>query len=131
MAESQYQTPAPSFFDMVILGASGFTGKYVVREALKFLDSPSSTLRSLALAGRSPARLTRALEWAAQPGPPPPGIAILTADTADPESLRRLCSQTKLILGCVGPFRLYGEPVVAACVETGYKDSIFFGSFYS
>ncbi|PKI38728.1 hypothetical protein CRG98_040841 [Punica granatum] len=113
MAES------PVSFDMIILGASGFTGKYVVREALKFLNAPSSPLKSLALAGRSPAKLTGALEWAARPGPPPPGIAILTAEVTDPESLRRLCSQTKLILDCVGPFRLYGEPVVAACVETG------------
>ncbi|KAK4804025.1 hypothetical protein SAY86_003842 [Trapa natans] len=118
MARSQCQDLPPAF-DMVILGASGFTGKYVVREALKFLNAPSSPLSSLALAGRRPAKLTRALQWAAYPGPPPSGIAILTADITDPESLRRLCSQTKLILDCVGPFRLYGEPVVAACVETG------------
>lgn len=30
-----------------------------------------------------------------------------------------MASQTKLILNCVGPFRHYGDPVVAACVETG------------
>ncbi|KAK4744000.1 hypothetical protein SAY87_010312 [Trapa incisa] len=119
MAESPSQTATYPPFDMVILGASGFTGKYVVREALKFLNAPSSPLRSLALAGRSPARLSSALEWAAQPGPPPSDIAILTADATDPESLGRLCSQTKVILNCVGPFRFYGEPVVAACVEIG------------
>ncbi|CAH1437733.1 unnamed protein product [Lactuca virosa] len=27
--------------------------------------------------------------------------------------------EAKLVLDCVGPFRLYGEPVVAACVEAG------------
>ncbi|XP_010553985.1 PREDICTED: probable mitochondrial saccharopine dehydrogenase-like oxidoreductase At5g39410 [Tarenaya hassleriana] len=105
-------------YDVVILGASGFTGKYVVREALKFLNAPSSPLKSLALAGRNPTRLTQSLEWAARPNPPP-SVAILTADTSDPESLRRLCRQTKLILDCVGPFRLHGEPVVAACAESG------------
>lgn len=105
-------------YDIVILGASGFTGKYVVREALKFFGSSSSPLKSLALAGRTPSKLAQALEWAAHPNSPP-AIPILTADTTDPQSLRRLCSQARLILNCVGPFRLYGEPVVAACVESG------------
>ncbi|KAJ7971030.1 Saccharopine dehydrogenase [Quillaja saponaria] len=105
-------------FDLIILGASGFTGKYVVREALKFLNTPSSPLKSVALAGRNPAKLAQALQWATRPHPPPP-IAILTADTTDSQSLHRLCTQTKLILNCVGPFRLYGEPVVAACVDSG------------
>ncbi|KAH7352557.1 hypothetical protein KP509_19G051700 [Ceratopteris richardii] len=30
-----------------------------------------------------------------------------------------MCKRTKLVLNCVGPFRLYGEPVVSACVEAG------------
>ncbi|KAI4352520.1 hypothetical protein L6164_006762 [Bauhinia variegata] len=105
-------------FDLIILGASGFTGKYVVREALKFLNTPSSPLKAIALAGRNSAKLTQTLQWATRSNNPPP-IPILPADTTDPPSLRRLCTQTKLILNCVGPFRLYGEPVVAACAETG------------
>ncbi|KDP27197.1 hypothetical protein JCGZ_19896 [Jatropha curcas] len=105
-------------YDLIILGASGFTGKYVVREALKFLNSPSSPLKTLALAGRNPAKLSQALNWAAHPKSPPQ-IPILTADTTNPASIRHLCTQTKLILNCVGPFRLYGDPVVAACAETG------------
>ncbi|XP_065855988.1 probable mitochondrial saccharopine dehydrogenase-like oxidoreductase At5g39410 [Euphorbia lathyris] len=111
------QSPSPPF-DCIILGASGFTGKYVVREALKFLNTPSSPLKTLALAGRTPSKLTQALNWAAHPNPPP-SIPILTADNSDPASIRHLCTQTKLILSCVGPFRRLGEPVVAACVETG------------
>ncbi|CAA7055432.1 unnamed protein product [Microthlaspi erraticum] len=112
------QQPDPAY-DIVILGASGFTGKYVVREALKFLQTPSSPLKTLALAGRNPTRLTQSLQWAAHPNPPPSSVAILTADTSDPDSLRRLCTQTKLILNCVGPFRIHGDPVVAACADSG------------
>ncbi|KAH6830372.1 Saccharopine dehydrogenase [Perilla frutescens var. hirtella] len=106
-------------YDVVILGASGFTGKYVVREALKFLNAPNSPLKSLALAGRSPSRLSETLKWAAGPNSTPPEIPLLTADTSDPDSLARVASQTKIILDCVGPFHLYGPPVVAACVEAG------------
>ncbi|XP_004136685.1 probable mitochondrial saccharopine dehydrogenase-like oxidoreductase At5g39410 [Cucumis sativus] len=104
-------------YDLIILGATGFTGKYVVREALRFLN-PSSPLKSFALAGRNLTKLTQTLQWAAHPHSPPP-IPLLIADIADPQSIHRLCTQTKLILNCVGPFRRYGEPVVAACVETG------------
>ncbi|XP_057769645.1 probable mitochondrial saccharopine dehydrogenase-like oxidoreductase At5g39410 [Salvia miltiorrhiza] len=105
-------------YDVVIFGASGFTGKYVIREALKFLNAPNSPLKSLALAGRSPSRLSEALTWASAPNPPPQ-IPLLTADTSDGESLARLASQARIILDCVGPFRLYGQPVVAACVDSG------------
>ncbi|GLT66325.1 hypothetical protein SLA2020_386940 [Shorea laevis] len=105
-------------YDLIILGASGFTGKYVVREALKFFNTPTSPLKSFALAGRSQAKLRQALQWAAHPSPPP-SIPILIADTTDLSSLQTLSSQTKLILNCVGPFRLLGEPVVAACTSSG------------
>lgn len=116
MAENSSNSPRT--YDVVILGASGFTGKYVIREALKFLNTPNSPLKSLALAGRSSSRLAQALKWAAHPNIPPQ-IPLLIADTTDPNSLTRLAGHAKLILNCVGPFRLYGEPVVAACVESG------------
>ncbi|KAK9116588.1 hypothetical protein Sjap_015535 [Stephania japonica] len=105
-------------FDLTILGASGFTGKYVIREALKFLNTPSSPLKSIALAGRNPEKLAQSLKWASHPAPPP-SLSIIKADISDPSSLLQLCKQTKLILNCVGPFRLYGEPVVSACVDVG------------
>ncbi|PON65983.1 Hopanoid-associated sugar epimerase [Parasponia andersonii] len=105
-------------YDLIIVGASGFTGKYVVKEALKFLKTPSSPLGSIALAGRNPAKLTQTLKWATHLDPPIP-IPILTADTNDVSSVHHLCAQTKIILNCVGPFRLYGGQVVAACAEIG------------
>lgn len=115
------QTPP---YDILILGASGFTGKYVVREALKFINAPSSPLKSVALAGRSANKLAQTLQWAAYPSPPP-SIPILTADISDPPSLHRLCSQTKLVLNCVGPYRLFGEPVAAACANSGFAFSTY------
>ncbi|KAF5208213.1 Saccharopine dehydrogenase-like oxidoreductase [Thalictrum thalictroides] len=115
--EAQAQNSKP--YDIAILGASGFTGKYVVREALKFLNTtPSCPLKTIALAGRNPDKITESLKWASQSTTPPP-IFIVKADVSDPSSLGDLCSKSKLILNCVGPFRLYGEPVVSACVETG------------
>ncbi|KAI5071481.1 hypothetical protein GOP47_0013732 [Adiantum capillus-veneris] len=106
---------ADAAVDVVIFGASGFTGKYVVRELLKFSKDGS---RRVALAGRHRAKLAAALEWAAAPASPPT-FPLLEADVDDPQSLLAMCRRTKLVLNCVGPFRLYGQPVVAACVEAG------------
>ncbi|KAF5754969.1 putative saccharopine dehydrogenase, NADP binding domain, NAD(P)-binding domain superfamily [Helianthus annuus] len=106
-------------YDVVIFGASGFTGKYVVKEALKFLNSsPNSPLKTLALAGRNHSKLSEALAWAT-PSQHTTTIPFLLADTNDPPSLRRMVSQAKLILNCAGPFRHHGGPVVDACVEAG------------
>ncbi|KAF3648687.1 putative anthocyanidin 3-O-glucosyltransferase 5-like [Capsicum annuum] len=77
---SQNLNPNPTY-DVIILGAS-------------------------AIAGRNASKLFQALQWASGPNPPPE-IPILTADISDPSSLRHLASQTKIILNCVGPFRLY------------------------
>lgn len=106
---------ADAVVDVVIFGASGFTGKYVVRELLKFANDGS---RRIALAGRSRAKLAAALTWAAAPATPP-ALSLLEANVDDPQSLLAMCRRTKLVLNCVGPYRLYGEPVVAACVEAG------------
>ncbi|XVF60611.1 hypothetical protein PTKIN_Ptkin08bG0061800 [Pterospermum kingtungense] len=118
METTQPQKPH-HLYDIIILGASGFTGKYVVREALKFLNTPSSPLKTLAIAGRSNEKLVKTLQWAVHPNSPPPDISIITADTTDPPSLLSLCTQTKVLLNCVGPFRILGEPVVAACAASG------------
>ncbi|KAK6266817.1 hypothetical protein QUC31_017654 [Theobroma cacao] len=118
MQTSQLQNPS-LLYDIIILGASGFTGKYVVKEALKFLNTPASPLKNLAIAGRSHEKLVRTLQWAAHPNPLPPSVSIITADTTDRPSLLSLCRQTKVLLNCVGPFRIHGEPVVAACASSG------------
>ncbi|PUZ72789.1 hypothetical protein GQ55_2G423300 [Panicum hallii var. hallii] len=110
--------PEPEVFDVVIFGASGFTGKYVIREALKFL-SPSSPLRSLAVAGRSRDRVAAALRWAAAPAPPPDDVAVLVADASDSASLAAIASRARVVLSCAGPFRLHGHAVAAACAAAG------------
>ncbi|MBA0814331.1 hypothetical protein Gohar_020169 [Gossypium harknessii] len=118
MQTAQPPIPRP-LYDIIILGASGFTGKYVVKEALKFLNAPSSPLKTLALAGRSREKLVKTLQWAAHPSSPPNDVSVIIADTTDLPSLSSLSNQTKLLLNCVGPYRIHGEPVVAACASSG------------
>ncbi|KAL9233746.1 hypothetical protein vseg_008702 [Gypsophila vaccaria] len=103
-------------YDIIILGASGFTGKYVLKESLKFLNK--SPLTSLAIAGRNPHKLAQSLSWASAQAQPH-NIPILTADTTSAASLTRLASQCRVLLNCVGPFRHHGAAVVRACIEAG------------
>jgi short subunit dehydrogenase-like uncharacterized protein len=46
-------------------------------------------------------------------------LPLLIADAADPESLRELAGQARVVISTVGPYLHYGEPLVAACAEAG------------
>ncbi|BBM99941.1 hypothetical protein MPTK1_1g25030 [Marchantia polymorpha subsp. ruderalis] len=111
---------AEELMDVIIFGASGFTGKYVVRELLKFAESaPGGGPRRVGIAGRSKAKLSNSLKWALEGKPSPTAVSIFEANVDDPNSLASMCKRTRLLLNCVGPYRKYGEPVVAACVQAG------------
>jgi len=46
-------------------------------------------------------------------------IRVIVADVEDESSLREMASQARVVVNCVGPYRLYGEPVVRACIASG------------
>ncbi|KAL9258650.1 putative mitochondrial saccharopine dehydrogenase-like oxidoreductase [Drosera capensis] len=113
-------------YDVVILGASGFTGKHVLREALRhllflFLFLPLFASQIHRHRRPQPTKLLHALSWASHPNTntPPPQIPIIPITITDRASLVTLCSNSRIILNCIGPFRLSGSAVVSACVETG------------
>lgn len=93
-------------YDVVVFGATGFTGERVIRYAARAHD-----VRRIAAAGRSRSKL----EAVAQSFP---GLGIVSdIDVREPEALARMVNCAKVLLNCVGPYRHYGEPVVKACVE--------------
>ena len=67
-----------------------------------------------AIAGRSAARLA-ALK--AEFGVP--ALPTIVVDADDAQGLRSLCADTRVVVSTVGPYALYGEPLVAACAATG------------
>ena len=102
-------------FDIVVLGATGFTGaltaEYLARNA------PAGT--SWALAGRNAAKLETVRDRLAAIDPGYAGMPLLPADTSDPASMRDLAESAKVVITTVGPYTRYGEPVVAACAAAG------------
>ncbi|CAG0886071.1 unnamed protein product [Darwinula stevensoni] len=111
-------------YDVVIFGATGFTGKYVVRDLIQ-TRKQFSEFKDLtfAVAGRNKEKLCEALNWAissAKATDVDAGkVPIITADVSDQESLLSMCKKSKVLVDCVGPYRFYGEPVIKACIEGG------------
>jgi short subunit dehydrogenase-like uncharacterized protein len=99
-------------FDIVLFGATGFTGgltaEYLARHA------PAAT--SWALAGRNAAKLEQVR---ARLGEACADLPLLHADVEDPGSLREIAVATKVVITTVGPYIRYGEPLVAACATAG------------
>ncbi|XP_068616592.1 saccharopine dehydrogenase-like oxidoreductase [Brachionichthys hirsutus] len=109
-------------YHLVIFGASGFTGQFVVEEVARTAsEGPDGSLK-WAVAGRSKQKLEKVLEQAAEVLGKPElrsEVDVIVADVGEPDSLAAMCKQAVIILNCVGPYRFYGEPVVKACVENG------------
>lgn len=103
-------------FDIVVFGATGFTGQYVVEELARTADEEKEL--KWAVAGRSMQKLQQILsEASAQTGKDLSDVPVIIADVTSEKSLTEMCAQAKVILNCVGPYRFYGTPVVKACIE--------------
>lgn len=100
-------------FDIVVYGASGFTGRLVA----EYLASRSGEPHDLkwAMAGRSLDKLATVRDEIGAPKDTP----LIAADAADPASLEAMLKRTKGVLTTVGPYQLYGTDLVAACVASG------------
>ncbi|XP_030627526.1 saccharopine dehydrogenase b isoform X2 [Chanos chanos] len=108
-------------YHIIVFGATGFTGQFVVEEVARTCcEGPGGTLK-WAVAGRSRQRLEKVLLQTAETLSKPQlkSVEIIVADVAEPESLAIMCKQGVIVLNCVGPYRFYGEPVVKACIENG------------
>jgi short subunit dehydrogenase-like uncharacterized protein len=102
-------------YDLVLFGATGFTGGLTA----DYLAAHAPTNLRWALAGRSRAKLEAVaarLAAARSPVPPP---ALLEADAADAPALARIAESTEVAITTVGPYALYGAPLVAACAAAG------------
>ncbi|XP_058793881.1 saccharopine dehydrogenase-like oxidoreductase isoform X2 [Phymastichus coffea] len=98
--------------DVVIFGATGFTGKYAVQEAQRIHKDMPFTW---GIAGRRKEALQSVLqEFASNSN----NVKIIIADLRDEVSLRKMCQQAKVVVNCCGPYRFYGEPVIKACIES-------------
>lgn len=101
-------------FDIVLLGASGYTGQLCAEHITTHLP----TNLKWAVAGRSASKLRNLVDR----------IKTLNSDRLEPDALSVeltnpeldvLARRTKVLLNTVGPYHLYSTPVVEACVKNG------------
>lgn len=97
-------------FDIIIWGASGFTGRLVVEYLFKQYGT-SGNLK-WAMAGRNNEKLQTVRTEIADASVP-----IVVADSSDETSLKQMVLRTKVICTTVGPYAIFGSKLVAACVE--------------
>jgi short subunit dehydrogenase-like uncharacterized protein len=103
--------PTPKF-DLVVYGASGFTGRLVAEYlATHYRGSDIKW----AMAGRSLDKLATVRDAIAAPV----DIPLISADAGDGASLTAMLAQTKAVLTTVGPYQLYGSELLAACAASG------------
>jgi short subunit dehydrogenase-like uncharacterized protein len=107
--------------DVVVFGATGDTG--VVGCCYLFFQGKKLGITSWAPAARNIGKLqSDVLDRLENADPNLDGLrpaAPISADASDYEALVKMCKRTKCVLACAGPFSLYGEGVVRACVEAG------------
>jgi short subunit dehydrogenase-like uncharacterized protein len=102
-----------SKFDIVVYGATGFTGQLVA----EYLAAHYRNDKQLkwAMAGRSLDKLAKVRDAIGAAADTP----LIVADAGDPASLQAMIEQTKSVVTTVGPYLLYGNELLAACAASG------------
>ncbi|KAH7880803.1 Saccharopine dehydrogenase-domain-containing protein [Lentinula edodes] len=98
--------------DILVLGATGVTGRQVTR----YLNShPQHSQFTLAIAGRSRRKLDNLISDLSLPK----SIQIQVVDVTNFEQVEALVKDAKIVLNTVGPYTKWGSPVVRACARNG------------
>jgi short subunit dehydrogenase-like uncharacterized protein len=102
-----------SKFDIVVYGATGFTGQ-LIAEYLAVNYKGDASLK-WAMAGRSKDKLASVRDAIGAPAETP----LIVADSSDVASLKAMVGQAKSVITTVGPYQLLGNELIATCAEIG------------
>lgn len=100
-------------FDVVIFGASGYTGKLVAEYMHDQYGNDNSI--KYAIAGRNIEKLLEVKKDLRLNE----DISILEVDSSNLDSLDKMTRSARCILTTVGPYQLYGSKLVESCARNG------------
>lgn len=103
-----------SNYHLIVYGATSFVGQLLTRYLFERHGAQGDF--RWAIAGRSQSKLATlrsSLGSAAQ------SLPIVLADAADETALMAMCQQTNVVVSTVGPYALYGSPLVKVCAHSG------------
>lgn len=95
--------------DVVVFGATGFTGRLVAEH----LAARGEDAGTWAIAGRNAEKLARVADELDL------DVPQLVVDASDQAQVDEMAASTKVVCTTVGPYARFGEPVVQACAEAG------------
>jgi short subunit dehydrogenase-like uncharacterized protein len=102
-------------YDLVLCGSTGFTGGLTA----DYLAAHAPAGMSWALVGRNRSKLDAVAARLAAASPEAPKPDVLVADAGDRGALDEIAAKARVVVTTVGPYALYGEPLVAACAAAG------------
>jgi len=102
-------------FDVVFLGATGFTGQLVVDYVYQTYGLEGDI--NWAIAGRSQSKLERIARELL--GEDADKLTIIVADSNDEVAMTELAQRTRVVCTTVGPYAMYGNELVKACAING------------
>ncbi|MCB1098291.1 MAG: saccharopine dehydrogenase NADP-binding domain-containing protein [Verrucomicrobiae bacterium] len=101
-------------FDVLVFGATSFVGKILCHYLFERHGAVGEL--SWAVAARSQAKLEALRD---ELGPEASGLPLVVADAADEATLQDMCVRTRVVISTVGPYALYGEPLIKVCAQSG------------
>ena len=102
-------------YELALFGATGFTGGLTAR----YLAEHGPAGLKWALVGRKRAKLEAVGSELAAIESRVPAPEIVEADAFDRASLDRVAAAARVVISTVGPYALYGGPLVGACAAAG------------
>ena len=103
---------AKTKYDIVVFGASGYTGRLVA----EYLHQEyANTSLTWAMAGRSLDKLASVRTALGIPD----SVDLVSVDSDDAASVGQMVSDCKVVITTVGPYQLYGEALIQQCAEQG------------
>ena len=111
-------------FDVLVFGATGFTGKLITR----YLSThPQRSQFSLALGARSPKKLKALVE---KLNLSESSVKLVQVDVTKEADVERAVRNTRVVINTVGPYWLRGTPVVR-CVSKQFMKQFAFIIYFS
>lgn len=101
-------------YDLVVFGATSFVGRLLTDYLLHTYGVGQEL--TWAIAGRSETRLESVKQ---DLGAVAQDLPVMVADASDETALKAMCDETRVVISTVGPYALFGEPLVRVCAETG------------
>ncbi len=102
-------------YDLALFGATGFTGGLTA----EYLAAHAPAGLRWALVGRNRGKLEAVRARLAEASPDAPAPDLMEADAADRAALAKVAEAAQVVVTTVGPYALYGEPLVSACAAAG------------